>query len=504
MSSIVSEPPFRKNALRGLLEQRDIWLAFIAVLALAVLTRHAVIPNVDVSWGFTMAEKLLAGERPYVDFIEPNPPSYIYLHLPAVIVAHWIGLSPELVMDWLVFIAIGGSLWLSGRILLRANLLQRFDSAMLLALVMTIVAVLPAQTFAEREHIAIVLFLPMLAAMLVRATGGKPSWSEIVIAGVGAGAMMVLKPHLALGLAATVAMAAFSARCWTILVAMENWIAAAVVAAYGGAIALAYPEFLSATVPLLLAVYVPIRNSLWDMLVRLPAVPIWITSLLALVLLRRSEPYDRVYGILLAASVGFAGSWLVQGKGWAYHSYPMLALALIALACAMSERRAQERTPLERGGWAIGAGFLAYVAFIWMNVGVSLTSLVAPIRQIKPHPTMLAISYNIGVGHPLVRQVGGTWVGGNPSLWITGGAEWRRAHQPTPEERAELDRYVALDRAMLVDALRNRKPDVIVIQKVPMDFEKWARADREIDDLLKPYREAVTTSEMLVLRRDGS
>jgi hypothetical protein len=502
---MVSEPPFRKDTplLHALLEQRHIWLAVALVLALAVFTRHAVVPNVDVSWGFTMAEKLLAGERPYVDFIEPNPPSYIYLHLPAVIVAHWIGLSPELVMDWLVFIAIGGSLWLSGRILLRANLLERFDSAMLLALVMAIVAVLPAQNFAEREHIAIVLFLPMLAVMLVRATGGKPGWSEIVIAGVGAGAMMVLKPHLALGLAATVAMAAFSARCWTILVAMENWIAAAVVAAYGGAIALAYPEFLSETVPLLLAVYVPVRNSLWDMLVRLPAGSIWIGSLAALALLRRSERYDRVYGILLAASVGFSGSFLVQGKGWAYHSYPMLALALIALACAMSERRAQLRTPLERGGWAIGAGFLAYVMFIWMDVAPSLTSLVASIRQIKPHPTMLAMSYNIAVGHPLVRQVGGTWVGGNPSLWITGGAEWRRDHQTTPEERAELDRYAALDRAMLIDALRNRKPDVIVIQKVPIDFEKWARADREIDDLLKPYREAVTTPEMLVLRRDG-
>jgi predicted glycosyltransferase len=57
---------------------------------------------------------------------------------------------------------------------------------------------------------------------------------------------------------------------------------------------------------------------------------------------------------------------------------------------------------------------------------------------------------------------------------------------------------------MLIEALRDRKPDVIVVQKEPADFETWKRADAEIDALLKPYREAFTTPEMLVLRRDGS
>jgi hypothetical protein len=182
----------------------------------------------------------------------------------------------------------------------------------------------------------------------------------------------------------------------------------------------------------------------------------------------------------------------------------MLALALFALACAMSERRVQPGTALERGGWAVAAGFLAAVTFTWMNLATSLTSLEAPIRRIKPHPTMLAISHDIAIGHPLVRAVGGTWVGRVASMWITRGALWRRANGPlTPEESAELDRYVALDRALLVDALRERKPDLIVIQKEPTDFATWAQADAEIAALLAPYREAVATPEMLVLRRNG-
>jgi hypothetical protein len=201
--------------------------------------------------------------------------------------------------------------------------------------------------------------------------------------------------------------------------------------------------------------------------------------------------------------VGFSGSYFVQGKGWPYHSYPLVALALIALACAMAERRGEPRTPLERGGWAVVAGFLAAVTLNWMNLATSNASLVEPIRRIKPHPTMLAITHDISVGHPLVREVDGMWVLGVPSLWITGGAIWRRAHQVlTPEQSAEIDRYAALDRAMMIEGLR-RKPDIVVIQKEPADWEDWVRADAEIDALLKPYRAAVTTAEMLVLRRDG-
>src|ERR1043165_803666 len=208
MSSIVGEVPFRKSApaLRAPLALREILLVIVAVLALAVLTRHEVVANMDVSWGITMAEKVLAGERPYVDFIEVNPPSYIYVHLPAVVVARLIGLAPETVMDGLVFIAIVGSLWAAGRVLRRAALLERFDTGKLLVMSMAILAIVPAQIFAEREHIALVLGLPMLCVVLARATGATPSRGEIVTAGLGAGAMMLLKPHLALGLAAAVAM----------------------------------------------------------------------------------------------------------------------------------------------------------------------------------------------------------------------------------------------------------------------------------------------------------
>src|SRR5215472_16888374 len=71
------------------------WLPFVLVLAAALLLRRYVVPNVDVSWGLTIAEKILDGQRLYVDLIELNPPGAILLYLPPVIVAPLFGLRPE-------------------------------------------------------------------------------------------------------------------------------------------------------------------------------------------------------------------------------------------------------------------------------------------------------------------------------------------------------------------------------------------------------------------------
>ena len=40
--------------------------------------------DVDVGWLLTLGERMLDGQRPYIDFFEANPPMSILLYLPAV------------------------------------------------------------------------------------------------------------------------------------------------------------------------------------------------------------------------------------------------------------------------------------------------------------------------------------------------------------------------------------------------------------------------------------
>jgi hypothetical protein len=50
------------------------WLMIVAVFAAAVLLRQLLPFNVDVSWWLTVGERMLDGQRLYVDFLDTNPP----------------------------------------------------------------------------------------------------------------------------------------------------------------------------------------------------------------------------------------------------------------------------------------------------------------------------------------------------------------------------------------------------------------------------------------------
>jgi hypothetical protein len=185
----------------------------------------------------------------------------------------------------------------------------------------------------------------------------------------------------------------------------------------------------------------------------------------------------------------------------------MLALVLIALALAATEHEPQtSASGVRRLGPISAFGALSLLAFGWMNAAntVSMSALAGPIRQVKPHPTMLEISGDPAVGQPLVREVGGTWVGTVSFLWITAGGEWRRTHENlAPETVAQIDAYLALDRRLLIRDIRRARPDIILVQKAPTDWEAWARADPQIAELLKSYSEVVTINDVLVLKRDS-
>src|SRR5271157_3589705 len=106
----------------------DVWtprcLPLILVLSVAIVARHVAAVDPDVSWLLTVAERLLDGQRLYVDVIESNPPASVFLYVPPVAIARLLGLRPEAVTDGLVLVAACASLWVAGRVLTRARLLD--------------------------------------------------------------------------------------------------------------------------------------------------------------------------------------------------------------------------------------------------------------------------------------------------------------------------------------------------------------------------------------------
>ena len=170
------------------------WVPLLLVLLLAVVLRHFVVANSDVSWDLTVADKMLDGQRLYTDIIEVNPPATVYLYLLPAMLGRLSGLPAELFVDALVFLAAGLSLWLSSIILARTELPRGIDATELAAVAAAVILIIPAHTFGEREHIVLIGFLPLLAVAILRAAGRRPDLWMATVAGVCGGIVAIIKP----------------------------------------------------------------------------------------------------------------------------------------------------------------------------------------------------------------------------------------------------------------------------------------------------------------------
>eukprot|EP01037_Dinobryon_pediforme_P028725 gene28725-32102_t len=173
-----------------------------ARLGLLMLVAALVIPlqiaqglNGDTSWLISVGERWLDGSRPYIDVLETNPPMSVLMFLPSVLLGQLTGFRPEEVLIVGVAALAAVSAEATARVLIAHRLA---DNSLKLRLALGFaVLVLPMSTFAEREHVAVIVLMPIGAAMLVRAEGRSPERWLIVIGGLGAGFAMAIKPQFA-------------------------------------------------------------------------------------------------------------------------------------------------------------------------------------------------------------------------------------------------------------------------------------------------------------------
>lgn len=500
----LTKPRFAATPVMASLRQ---WLPLAIVIAAAVALRQLVVANTDVSWLITVAEKVLDGQVLYVDLIEVNPPASVLLYLPAVAFARFAGLRAELVIDVLVFAAACASLFFTGSIIKRARLLSDRVAWNCAVIALAVLTILPAQTFGEREHIAMMTLLPALAVFTARAMGRPVDFLSAVTAGMGAGLTMVIKPYLILAVAPLAVATAIYARSWRTLFAWENWSAGAMLLVYAAIVVIFYPTFITDTVPLLSTLYFPIRIP-WPVLLARPAIPIALVGALALILFKRREVLAPRYGLPLIGAAAFLGIFLLQGKGWPYHSYPMIALVFLAIALAVVESEQggdqSNEKAIGRSGLVLFAAVLFAGSWGWFNkLDTNGSLLVEPLRRIHPNPSMLTLTSDIALGHPLVRQLGGRWAGTLCSLWITEGAIIRRMNGPLDPATAErIAAYERRDRQILTADIERNAPDLILAD-AKADWRGWVGRDPALRRALAHYSTAAIIDGVEVLLRDA-
>jgi hypothetical protein len=477
------------------------WVVF-AIVCIAVVERALIDTTPDVSWLITLGEKMLAGEKPYVDFIEVNPPASFYLYLLAILLARITGLSPEFTTGLLVFLGTGASLWYAARLLVRGGMLQSANAWPVAAAFAFVLLVFPAATFAQREHVALISFLPMLAVASLRATGKPVSRHSAVVAGFGAALTVIIKPHFIFPILFVSIAAAFCARSWRPLFALENWISATLAALYGVWIVVFFPEFIYEWIPIITAVYVSQKAKVFDLLLVGP-IPFWMGSLLIIAILRRRAAFAPPFLMLIAGAAGFLVSFAAQQKGLPYHSYPMLALIYAGAIIALFERASVREERLKLLAVAISIAGLMFGTFSWYAKLPDNRAFAAPIRASVSNPVMLNISGGglVSMGFPLTRQLNGTWASRTCGQWISAGVLIAKSRGVDAETSALLDRHMERDRVMLLEDIRRTKPDIILADREKYDWYEWALSDERLAAELQNYRPLEQVNGVLILRR---
>ncbi|MGI4731457.1 MAG: hypothetical protein ACRYFW_06895 [Janthinobacterium lividum] len=476
---------------------RSAWWGLAGVLVLASIVQQAWLGlDCDVSWLLTVGERWLGGARLYRDVVEVNPPASVLLYSPAIVIGRATGIGADGATVALASMLAMVVVAVTGRALMRDGVLARQQGPVMAVAAAFVFGVLPAACFAQREHVAVLLALPALAVIARRACGMPVARRAALVAGAAGGMAIAIKPHFALAFALPVMVAAVRRRSLRAAIGAEVVAASVVVVGYGVVVLTLFPDYM-AMLPILRAVYLPLRLDAVTLL-RGPvvALPVAIGALAWWV---RGARMGAVPAVLGAAALGFAVAGVVQGKGYLNHAYPAAALGFLALAVVVSGAGPFRRSRAAATLAGVALALLEWHAFASIADHPGLAEAVA--RVAPPHPRIAALTTEIGVGHPLVRQLGGEWVMRSGAAWAAGGAAARLAAGGlAPEERRRLVAIGAADEAAFVADVTRGRPDVVLVDGTLSD---WMRHPA-VAGVLRGYRPSAVVGDVAIwTRRPG-
>jgi hypothetical protein len=477
------------------------WLISAIVLASIALQIHLGV-NPDTSWNITLAEKVLDGERPNIDFFEINPPMSYFIYVAPTLAARLTGLSPEFMVYLFCFLGAALSVYLASLILARGRVTDDVTIERFIFIAISALFLLPAHAFAEREHIALIVATPSIAALIVCASRAQTDRLLGLLAGVAAGLALSIKPHFGFFFLFGFLYAARRSSWRAALGHISLHAALAFAALYWIAVALWLPAFFDNVAPIVSDIYLTARKALSTLYFD-PSFKIWTAMAAALALAARKRIAEPFVAIPALSSLGAVVAYLIQGKFWPYQVYPafaFMALAIGPLAVDWVTGPARAYRPyLGLAAAQTVAGVFA-LAGLWLAQGGDQRDLEKVVREISPRPSMLAISPDIGTAYPLTRRVHGVWAGSSFGIWVTALSMAAYARNPDNVEAARrYEAYMRLDRERLVADILSKKPDVILVPNE--GWLAWALSHDDIKAALSGYELRADVDRISVFAR---
>ena len=500
--------PGQSGAVRPLLAAASLVL-LTAALALVLFTALRSPLKDDIAWLLYVARRWLAGRELYVDLVEVNPPLIIWLSAIPVRLAGWSGISSQTAAVLCVITSLLGSAWWTAVLLRRQGGALFAQPLPVFAAISIVLLLVPGAELGQREHLLAAAILPYVAIFAGELDGVPPRLRSALLAGVLAGLGCALKPRYA---AVFVVL-----ECLALLRGLRPWrwlplSAIGAMAAYGAAIAVFCPAYLSRAVPLALALYD--FNNTPLLALAADCTRILFGQAVAAVLLWlawRRMPERRLMLVLVTVAVTSILVCFMDDKNWFYHRLPaiiptVLALLLWAASTGFHRGVAVRRLllPGALAGLALamfsvaaGQRLAPQVALAMAPQQTAVDRLEAIIHQQHAH-SYVAFSEWIALGFPVVNQTGVTWASRFDSMWALKAELWRARFDPKAAKDWPVLRWVVHD-------FITTCPDIAVADVRGVNYvdvlkdgsEAFARA-------WSHYRPIATFDGLVVYRRSAS
>ncbi|MFN8926803.1 MAG: hypothetical protein ACK5WM_14750 [Rhodospirillales bacterium] len=441
--------------------------------------------NHDVAANLDMARRWLAGERLYRDVIDVNTPLVFLVYAVPEGLARLFGGSGAIWMVACVIAGVTASSIVSHRILRRLFAGEQSVGLVLLSLLAPFLLVVlpPDNSFGQREHLMTILALPYVFAAVARADGRPLPAGLLLAVGVAAGIGFSLKPHF---VAIPILVEGYVLTRRSLRVGLADPLPWGIAAAVTGHVLFALaitPDYVTFVLPFVFKYYTQIGGSgAVEVLTGRYILPSLLACAFA-ALLAPAVLRPRVAPIAALFAFGAALAAVAQGKGWAYQSYPVMAMAAVAMAATVAGL-VDRHVPLSGRAGHRAAVFIAsavlglfYVQDALMDqpfrkqqqyVGSPLQQLTQAVQKNATNGRVLVMSPGIFPHYPMINYAGVEMVMPFQTMWplqgiyancLPGGHLYNE-----PAEMSEGERFVF---ESIAGAFATKQPALLIVDRVP-------------------------------------
>ena len=456
--------------------------ALSATIALAFATIFIdIIPGPDVAWQLWIAHQLRMGARLYVDIIEINPPLWFWEAMPL----DWAGNLIHVPSHVLLVLATSMTAALS--VLGTGRLLGHIPTgwrAPLLAYAVLTLLLMPLIDTGQREQFLLIAILPYATLAAMRREGRDVSRTSAVLIAVGAALGLALKHYYALAPTLIELWLLASMRRQYRPLRPETITLAVMAVVYGTAILILTPDYLSHMVPIGKLAYMALNTTKIDDMFR-PIQWYWLLALVPLALELKAVRHSALTSAMAVATLGLGLAWLIQFRGFPYHSIAVSGCLMMTLAYFALEHRHKIKPVTVTVVAMIMLLPLGFTAWYGPNQNPFGPYSRRMIQGVGPHDSVAFVNYEAVFSWPLSLYRDAPYPTRQYGWWILSAVARDHGHTP---QLATLGQQTV---AESVQDFRCDQPTRIIFSRSleqGRTVRSWFDPNPDFNELMKHYK----------------